>query len=418
MTTTLISEPEILASAKEKLFLDLSEEVGYSVTDTQFSTTEWQEGISIKEETKSTLSPFNHVKIAGGYPDLVAAAWLKDNHFRGENIETEIPPLVVIEAKGHTSSGKVDAELGVIQAHNRLSEANLAFSAIPSQAYTDHIQSLGRELNVGIICVSPDGDAILHEKPRLVGGHVSEEASIIRVQAGPQSVADKSFNLNRPKNYLGYPICVYAAAKRDQTTKKILSAYVVNDFNSARKGAIFLGLVNQKQEGRDSLTALGEEVVRFGLSRHNGSLESLLKEFEGWKNSRRRLTQLAPAWALISRFIAFSYPATRLLTRSIQALHARGDEPTLPELVLEAHKENPTFAIEFFIRDTDAARTKALNAEGELDESALIDTDVYRSVTTYHFKQILYHSGILNDSGSDTSNLVPEESIWALEQPL
>lgn len=419
MSAIELSEPEVLAPAKNILFSKLATEVGYAVTDTQFSTTHWHDRAPIRDEIRSQLSPFNHVRVAGGYPDLVAAAWLKEEYYRGTVNEIEAPPLVIIEAKGLKSDGKIDATESIIQAHERLSEANLAFSALPSQAITDHVQSLGRELNVGIISVAQDGGVEMREKPRLVGAQIGKEASVIRFQAGPQSVAGQSFHLNRPKNYLAYPICMYSSRATDKDTpEEILSEYVVRDVESARNGAVFLGLIEKDHTNNDGLTPLGEEVVRFGLQRHQGSVDSLLEEFREWKRKQTRLTRLAPEWALLARWIVYSYPATQLLVKTIQKLQRRVESPRLPELVQEMYEENPTFAIEFFIRDTDDARSKVLTTEGKLNNSSLSHVDVYRSVTTYQFKQMLYHCGILSESGNDTSNLNPEESIWELEHSL
>lgn len=192
----------------------------------------------------------------------------------------------------------------------------------------------------------------------------------------------------------------------------------MGDIESVRNGAAFLGLTEKNQVDEDELTPLGEEIVRFGLDKHRGSIDSLLSEFESWKGRRKRLTQLAPEWALVARWVIFSYPATQLLTATIQELQKTTSEPTLPELVQQMYDENPTFAIEFFIRDTDEARSKALDTEGNLNRNTLNDVDVYRSTTSYQYKQMLYHCGILSEAGKDTSNLVPEESIWVLENPL
>lgn len=419
MSGTNLSEPEVLAPTKNALSSKFATKVGYAVTDTQFSTAEWREGIPIKEKIKSQLSPFNHVRVAGGYPDLVAAAWLKKEYYRGHAPEIEAPPLVIIEAKGYRNDTKINATESVMQAHGRLDEANLAFSALPSEAVTEHVQSLGRELNVGVISVAQDGTVEISEKPRLVGTQVGREASVIRFQAGPQSVADQSFHLNRPKNYLGYPICVYSSKLADKgTTEEILSEYVVSDLKGARDGAVSLDLVEKGYANSDKLTPLGEEVVRFGLQQHDGSIDSLLREFKEWSGSRTRLTKLAPEWSLVARWIVHSYPATQLLIKTIQELQQHVNKPTLPQLVQKMYDENPTFAIELFIRDTEKSRSKVLTAEGRLNKSVLEEVDVYRSVTTHQFKQMLYHCGILSESGKDTSNLVPEESVWTLERPL
>lgn len=409
-----MTEPEVLATTKEQLFTGDETGSGYTVVDTQFSTDKWLNDIPIPQEVTETLAPFNHVRVGSGYPDLVGAGSIASNSFRGHHGNLDSPPLVVVEAKGYRSAGQVDTETGIIQAHNRLQEANLGFLAAPQSSISPNTRALARELNVGILAVTEDQSVDVLEKPRVVGTQVGREASTIRLQAGPQRVADQSFHLNRPKNYLAYPFCVY----HPEPTENILEKYVVRDFRSARDGAAFLGLIEKQADGSDVLSPLGEEVLRFGLQKHDQSLNSVLEEFKSWKGKQTRLTQLASDWALVARWVVFSFPATQILINHIQGLESNDQPPTLPTVVEHLFDTSPTFAIEFFIRDTKEARSAVLTGDGDLTTASLLEPQVYRSVVVYQFKQMLYHSGILAESGSDSINLEPEESSWRLEQPV
>jgi hypothetical protein len=414
MEALSMTEPEVLATTKEQLFSGLGTGTGYTVVDTQFSTNQWLNDVPISQEVTEALAPFNHVRVGSGYPDLVSAGSIASNAFRGHYGDLDSPPLAVVEAKGYGSTGQVDTETGIVQAHDRLQEANIGFLAAPRTSISPETRALGRELNIGVLGVTEDQSVDVLEKPRVVGTQVGREASTIRFQAGPQRVADQSFHLNRPKNYLGYPFCVY----HPEPTADVLEEYVVRDFKSARDGAVFLGLIEKQPDGSDVLSPLGEEVLRFGLQKHEQSLRSVLEEFKSWKGEQTRLTQLAPDWALIARRVVFAFPATQMLVTHIQELQNNDQPPILPTVVENLFDTSPTFAVEFFIRDTEEARSAVLTDDGELITPSLLESHVYRSVVAYQFKQMLYHSGILAESGSDSSNLEPRESDWRLEQPI
>jgi len=177
-----------------------------------------------------------------------------------------------------------------MQAHDRLAGANAAYLAAPHEAISSSARGMARELNVGVLGVRDDGGISTVEMPRPVGVQKSTSTNAIRFQATAQGVADQSFGLNHPKNYLGYALGAYHPEPTDETVEE----YVVGAVRDARKGAEFLGLVDTA--GTDeTLTPLGKEVVRFAVSEH-GDVESALREFDGWRRSRKRFTQVAPKW--------------------------------------------------------------------------------------------------------------------------
>ncbi len=122
-----------------------------------------------------------------------------------------------------TSAG-VDTERGIVQAYDRLHEANAAYVAAPSEAISETDRTLARELNVGVLGVDLDGEVAVLEPARVVGNRTSSEATALRFQAGAQGVADKSFGLNHPKNYLGYPLAHYAMATPPNSCRRTRSS--------------------------------------------------------------------------------------------------------------------------------------------------------------------------------------------------
>ena len=407
-----LSEPYVLAHAKRRLFPDPDEEDTYAVVDTQFATDRWLAGGRVDPEVRAILAPFNHVRVGSGYPDLVGVRTLESDLLAVERFG-EDPPLVAIEAKGYTDGGGVDVETGVVQAYDRLHEANAVFVAAPCAAISESARTLARELNVGVLGVEAEGHVEPLEVPRLVGNRTTTETAAIRFQASAQGVAEKSFGLNHPKNYLAYPLAVYHPDETDE----MVADQVVGAVEDARRGAAFLDLIDDRPDGV-WLTPLGREVVRFAL-REYGSVDEALATFEPWKRSRKRFVDVAPRWGLLARRVVFAYPATKLLVEELQAMHEDGIvEPTLVDLVEWCHVHHPSFAVELFVRGTDAVRQRVLTRDGDLRASALVDGETYHSPTVFQLKAMLYHAGILAERGTEPSNLDPTSDVWNLREPL
>jgi hypothetical protein len=403
-----LTEPQVLAHAKRRLFPDVDE--GYAVVDTQFSSERWLASQRIDPAVRDALSPFNHVRVGTGYPDLVGVRTLDDDLLAVDRLGDD-PPLVVVEAKGRTDHGRVDVERGVVQAYDRLGEANAAYVAAPTSAVSQSARTLARELNVGVLGVETDGSVEAVETPRVVGNRTTTETSAIRFQASAQGVAETSFGLNHPKNYLAYPLAVHHAAD----TEHVLAERVVRAVDDARTGAAFLNLVDD-DPARSRLTPLGREVVRFAL-REYGSVDDALHAFTDWKRSRKRFCEVAPKWGTLTRRVVYEYPATKLLVEELQHMHEdRVPEPTLPEVVEYLHELHPTFTVELFVRGDEAVRSRVLDADGELQPAALTDGGVYHSPTVFQLKAMLYHAGILTTRGAEPSNLDPPTDTWALRE--
>lgn len=407
-----LSEPQVLAHAKHRLFPDADEPNTYAVADTQFAKEEWLRGQSIPSAVREQLAPFNHVRVGSGYPNLVGVRLLEPELLAVERLGDH-PPLIAVEAKGYSEAGTVDVDRGVVQAYDRLHEANAAYVAAPTTAISPSARTLARELNVGVLGIDTDGSVDALEVPRLVGNRTADDATAIRFQATAQGVADKSFGLNHPKNYLAYPLAVYHPAE----TTAVLADRVVGATDSARDGAAFLGLVEERPNGI-ALTSLGEEVVRFALNRC-GSVDAALDRFRDWEGSRQRFCDLAPEWGLLARRVVWAYPATQLLVEELQTMHEDGiANPSLVDLVEWLHVHHPTFTVELFFRGTEDVRSRVLDGDGALRTSELETGDRFHSPTVFQLKAILYHSGVLTERGSEPHRLDPTTDVWKLREPL
>jgi hypothetical protein len=407
-----LPEPQVLAHTKRRLFPDESGSDGYAVVDTQFTTEEWLPDQPIRSDVREQLAPFNHVRVGSGYPDLVGVRPLDAEYLAVERFGDE-PPLVAIEAKGHTGTEAVDVERGIVQAYDRLQEANAAYVAAPADAVSQADRTLARELNVGLLGVDTDGAVDPLEAPRVVGNRTADEATAIRFQATAQGVADTSFGLNHPKNYLAYPLAV----SHPQETDAVLAERVVGAVDSARTGAAFLGLIDE-QPDRVALTPLGEEVVRFALDEY-GSVDAALDAFEAWQGSRQRFCELAPRWGLLTRRVVWAYPATQLLVTELQTMHDEGiTHPSLVDLVEWLHVQHPTFTVELFLRGTGDIRSRALGPDGDLRTGVLDDGAAFHSPTVFQLKAMLYHAGVLTERGAEPHRLDPPTDEWRLREPL
>jgi len=407
MAAVALSEPAVLATAKECLFADR----GYVVADTQFAQDRWLADRQVDEEIREALAPFNHVKVGSGYPDLVGVSPL-DNELLAVDRVGDEPPLIAVEAKGETGSG-VDVERGIVQAYDRLHEANVAYTVAPADAITPANRTLASELNVGLIGVRRDGRREVYERPRVVGTHAADEATAIRFQASAQGVADRSFGLNHPKNYLAVPIALAA----DGDHRVLIETHVVGAVDDAIRGAEFLGLV---EADRPELrrTQLGDEVVRFAL-RAESSLQGALEAFEGWQRSRKRFVEVAPRWGELTRRVVYEYPATKLLVANLQELHDDGTTaPSLPTVVETLHEHHPTFTVELFIRGEGPVRRRVLTDDGELRSGPLAAGGTYHAPTVFQLKAMLYHAGILTERGQEPDKLTPSEDVWQLRNPV
>lgn len=328
------------------------------------------------------------------------------------NADTATTPVTVIEAKGHNSNpSKADVHTGINQAHGHLSEVNLGYVAAPLQSITDQARALARSLNIGIIGVDNTHTGTLVEPARVTGvGDFSTTIDAIRFQATTHQLTDGSFPVNHPKNYLGYALALAA----DGDTDEVYSEYVINSVSGGRRGALLLGLVDNRPSG-ETLTHLGAEIVRFASDQH-GSISAALKEFASWKGRSTPFTELAPRWAQLARSVAIQYDPTQLIVEALERLHQRGIQPaTIDDVLTEACCINQPLAVEVFV--TQSRRDDVLTADGDINDSMLTDPTVYKSGIHFQFKHQLFHIGLLTEGGTDTKVQVLEDE-WELVHPI
>jgi hypothetical protein len=407
---TLI-EPRVLAEAKEFL-LPPEPGHGYAMVDAQFRTDSWGQA-AIEESIRSDLEPINSLQMASGQPDAILAP-PKPETYRGDIADTvTVLPLAVIEAKGETRHNRTNTtRTAITQAHGHLQEANLGFAAVPHSSISETDRSLAQELNIGLLAVAENNIEIV-EKPRLVGTETTPTAETLRFHAQLGGTAVESLKKNHPKNALGYALAV----QHSEDTEKVFKRYVIASVSDARLDATALGLVSMSVEGL-RLTPAGREAVRT-IKYQYGGIEDALEKIDEHTGSSRRFIDICPVMGTVIRQSILSYPPTQVLIDTLGDLANQGYyEPTLAQVAKAVAAEHPDFALDLFVSTRFEDRQAILNdhSDSPLDQSMFENGDIYSTHTTFQYKAMLYHVGLLTERGTDTkSKLDPTSEVWALE---
>jgi len=114
-----------------------------------------------------------------------------------------------------------------------------------------------------------------------------------------------------------------------------------------------------------------------------------------------------------------SYPPTQVLIDTLSKLAKTGNpESSLVEVAKAVASENPNFALDLFVSTRSGDRDRVLSESGEkdVDRSAFDQGRVYSTHTTFQYKTMLYHVGLLIERGTETKlKLDPTTDVWALE---
>jgi hypothetical protein len=351
--------------------------------------------------------------MAGGNPDALLAP-PKPETYRGDIEDTVTAlPLGVIEAKGETKHNDQNStRVAITQAHGHLGEANVGFAAVPKGDISENDRSLARELNVGLLAVGDERVKIV-ERSRLVGTETTPTAETVRFHAQIGGTAVESLKKNHPKNALGYALAV----QHSRDTAAVFMDYVIESVSDARLDAMALGLVTKSVNG-PQLTPSGRDAVRTVRYHHNG-LEAALERIDSLTGSSKRFIDVCPVMGTVVRQSLLSYPPTQVLVNTLSDLAKKGNrEPSLAEVAKAVATEHPNFALDLFISTRSEDREQVLSDVDDeiIGTSGLTCGDVYSTHTTFQYKAMLYHVGLLTERGTGTkSKLDPTADIWALE---
>jgi len=409
MSTLL--EPDVLAEAKHFL-LPSSSDNGFAVVDAQFKKETWGDK-SIDEATRSRLEPINALRMADGNPDAILAP-PKPGTYRGDiHDDGETLPLAIIEAKGNTKHPTQNStRVAITQAHGHLGEANIGFAAVPSDAIEETDRALARELNIGLLAID-ENEVELVEKSRLVGTETTAAAETVQFHAHLGGTAVESLKKNHPKNALGYALAI----QHPQDTEDVFTKYVIQSVSDARLDAIALGLVYRSPDS-PRLTSSGREAIRT-VSYHHDGIEPALERIADLTGRADRFIRECPVMGAVVRESLLSYPPTQVLVDTLGELAKKGNtEPSLAEVAKAVAADHPNFALDLFVSTRSEDRERVLDEADTtlIDRSAFDDGQIYSTHTTFQYKAMLYHVGLLTERGTGTkSKLDPATDTWALE---
>lgn len=202
-----------------------------------------------------------------------------------------------------------------------------------------------------------------------------------------------AFSLNHVKNYLGVPLAITAP----QDTDSVIESHLVNMPSRARAGSIALGLT----QSNDDLTRLGQTVVDTVVE--ESSIDEQLTAFKSMKGSSTRFIEAADRfWNPVVRHVVQQNP----LIGDVATLLDSTGPVTLPELAYTATQADHRVSTMLLRDDVDSS---------VVDDVAFESPVVYAGQAVYQFKNVLYHCGVVTERGADTSALLPEQDVWALE---
>lgn len=222
--------------------------------------------------------------------------------------------------------------------------------------------------------------------------------------------SQKSLKKNHPKNAIGYALAV----AYDGDTQEIFREYVIKSVRDAQHDATTLGLIRCDGD-KCRLTPEGFEAVDSILT-HYPRLETALEAIKSLTGSRSRLIDSLPVIGEQLRLLMLQHQSTKLL---INTLVQFDNILTLAQLAKGICKQRPRLGVRMFVSSRDEARERAFidPDQTQLDLSAFDTGLTYATHTTFQYKAVLYHLGILTNRGIDTiSDINPTTEIWKLDQ--
>lgn len=207
------------------------------------------------------------------------------------------------------------------------------------------------------------------------------------------------FRYNHPKNYLGVAI----AAAADGDTGGLVQAYVVRGAGAARDGARQLGLL----DADGGLTPAGQHVAEYARSTYGG-YRAALERFDEWRGTSNRFVELDEGrWRAVAPDVIADHTVCEDV---LHILDENEGKLTLPQLAHAYLHRWPEAARTAFVRGgTDIPDGPAEQAD------ALYRAETYHTAVTCQLKTIMYHAGLLTETGADSSHLVPQTDVWELE---
>lgn len=226
-----------------------------------------------------------------------------------------------------------------------------------------------------------------------------------------------SFNLNHPKNYIGYTVATgIASTTADAVGRTLLTRNdengnrITRDVDGAAAGARALGLISETG-GDEALTERGRRIVTHAGDVYADERDALaaLRELFG---QGKRFIEALPEWEPLIQEILVSHDGLFRLIDLMADVHADRPEPTfpLPLLVQELYHRDPQFTKACFTvperrHQLDDFPWGERGAERDSPPDPLGDRTLYRSSLVHQTKTLLWHAGIVTTKGTTRASL-------------
>jgi hypothetical protein len=148
-------------------------------------------------------------------------------------------------------------------------------------------------------------------------------------------------------------------------------------------------------------------------------VNSALAAIDDQSGRAERFIDVLPVMGVVTRQALLEYEPTKILLDTLDSLAGRGDtSPSLATVAKTIARRRPTFALKFFVAPEDRDDVRE-SGSGQVNLEKFDDGMIYSTNTTFQYKAMLYHTGILTTRGNDTkAELDPSSALWALEDPL
>ncbi len=345
---------------------------------------------------ETSLQPFQRFTLAlegfTVHPDLVG---------RLDDGETTF----AIEAKGTD-----DLLRGLAQATTYRFGFHLALLVAAGPIAADLIL-LARQQQVGILAVQQDIVSVLS----LPAPHLPQRrhAGTVQQQFATTEAVASTFLFNLPTHYLSLAVGLRESAQQSRSAleARLRAVYPVlpsgpTSFAAVLRGTQKLGLVATRGDMVER-TLIGEAAGRLLPSLHELAAvhEQLVRQ--------RGLTLdvLSPPSAAVLRWLLAADPIAQLIVATLHDLRHPVSMPDLARAALARDKVQAMIA--FFNPETIGG---IMDPYGRIDW-ANVTPQHYRSTTSYQYKSLLKHAGLITArrlGGSTTNDYNPDADLWEL----
>lgn len=318
------------------------------------------------------------------HPDLVAQ--LDD----GET-------LLAVEAKGTSGITR-----GLAQAQQYQEGFHLSFLATDASAIGSSTERFARRKNVGLITVQEDVRVAHWPLPKQPWRDPAR-AILRQMEAAGEVSSQNTFLYNLPTHYLVWAIALAPDKWYEQKDLpgEIEKYPMPEEWMGALRGARKLGLI-EESGNRVRLTPTGEAVQ-----------DILDTSVEAWTEVHERakhkpLVDFKPQAAAALRLLIMQDSMTRLIIKGLRQFsdhRASFDELARKCSEIDYDRSSVLFFVPERIEDI-------TNRKAEIDWGK-VSSDHLRSTTSYQFKSVLKHAGVIEDTRLGKGKK-PEDDIWVL----